>query len=348
MAGNTPTYTRQFWAKSEPRHGHPKRIHLLEHHLADVGACFETLLAQPTIRQRVAHSGGLNSLDKVTAARLALFAALHDIGKVNIGFQTQIWRDDDFPRGQGRPNRAGHYHELSPVMRGEDRATAEWFFENLGWWWDATESWDDCGGETVCALFIAALSHHGRPLQLEGRLNANSRLWDQLGELNPAQAIRYIGGLAQRWFPDAFIEGAPPLPSVPEFQHMFLGLCTLADWIGSNEDWFPFCDETKDDYMDQARRQARQAIQAAGLDVKRQREQFAGAPDFAALFPNTEGHPNAIQKALNEMPMRERLVIIESETGSGKTEAALWRFARMYEADLVEGLVLRSSHQGRR
>ncbi|CAI8057916.1 CRISPR-associated endonuclease/helicase Cas3 [Geodia barretti] len=29
---------------------------------------------------------------------------------------------------------------------------------------------------------------------------------------------------------------------------------------------------------------------------------------------------------------------IESETGSGKTEAALWRFAHMYEAGLVDGL----------
>ena len=36
--------------------------------------------------------------------------------------------------------------------------------------------------------------------------------------------------------------------------------------------------------------------------------------------------------------MSERLVIVESETGSGKTEAALWRFARMYEAELVDGL----------
>ena len=32
------------------------------------------------------------------------------------------------------------------------------------------------------------------------------------------------------------------------------------------------------------------------------------------------------------------MAIIESETGSGKTEAALWRFARMYEAGLVDGL----------
>ena len=45
---------------------------------------------QPTIRQRLALSGGLGDLDDATAARLARFAALHDIGKVNVGFQTQI------------------------------------------------------------------------------------------------------------------------------------------------------------------------------------------------------------------------------------------------------------------
>ena len=39
-----------------------------------------------------------------------------------------------------------------------------------------------------------------------------------------------------------------------------------------------------------------------------------------------------------DTPLDERLVIIESETGSGKTEAALWRFALMYQAKLVDGL----------
>ena len=37
-------------------------------------------------------------------------------------------------------------------------------------------------------------------------------------------------------------------------------------------------------------------------------------------------------------PLDERLAIVESETGSGKTEAALWRFARMYEKGLVDGI----------
>ena len=335
---SAPSYTRRFWAKAQPyRQQGPERIHLLEHHLADVGACFEALLAQPNIRQRLARCGGMDSLDDATAARLALFAALHDTGKVNVGFQTRIWRDEDFPAGQRRPGRAGHYHELAPVMLGENTDTTEKFFGSLDWWWDATESWDDCDGETVCALFIAALSHHGQPLQLEGGLNHNSRLWTGIGGLDPFAQLRRIGELARRWFPAAWESGGRRLPSKPEFQHHFLGLCTLADWIGSNEEWFPFCGEPRDDYIELARQQAGRAVGDIGLDVRRQREQFAGVPEFPVLFPHIDA-PNAIQQAAADTPLDEPLVIIESETGSGKTEAALWRFARMYDAGLVDGL----------
>ena len=90
-----PLYTDRPWAKAD--RDNPGRIHLLAHHLADVGACFEQRRRQPAIHRRLAYSGGLERLDETTAARLAVFAALHDIGKVNAGFQTQIWRQEDWP-----------------------------------------------------------------------------------------------------------------------------------------------------------------------------------------------------------------------------------------------------------
>ena len=335
-----PDYTRRFWAKAFPyRKRGPERIHLLEHHLADVGACFEALLNQPTIQDRLRHSGGMGRLDDATAARLALFAALHDVGKVNMGFQTQIWQDSDIPSGR-RPtvfHRVGHYNELVPVMNGDDNTTTRKFFDALGWWWDAIESWDNQGGKTVCALFVASLSHHGQPLQLEGNLSPNPRLWNSCRGLDPIEGVRRIGELARKWFPAAFGDGASQLPTSPEFQHMFLGLCTLADWIGSKEEWFPFCGEPQNDYMETvARKQAREAVSAIGLDLGKQRAGLAGGlPSFPALFGFSH---NAIQQAVTETPLDENLVIVESETGSGKTEAALWRFARMYESGLVDGL----------
>ncbi len=330
-----PAYTRLFWAKTYPsRQQGPKRIHLLEHHLADVGACFEKLLQQPTIHQRLARSAGRDHLDDTTAARLAILAALHDIGKVNVGFQARIWCQEDL-RSKRKPQRTGHTSDLAPVLTGADEATAGWFFPALGW--DDVLSWDGDGGVTVCAMFVAALSHHGLPLRLHDDRQRNPAVWRSFGNLDPRRCVERIGKLVRDWFPAAFIPEAPPLSSEPSFQHHFLGLCTLADWIGSDEHYFPYRDRPDDSYIHVARERASRAIRAIGLDISDQRQSFPALPDFPALF-DIDHPPNAIQRAAKDIPLDQPLVIIESETGSGKTEAALWRFARMYEQKLVDGL----------
>ena len=337
MSHSLKVYIHRFWGKSD--RGNPERIHLLEHHLADVGACFEALMRQPLIRRRLAHTAGWDDIDDVTAARLCVFAALHDVGKVNIGFQAQIWRPDDWLPGQRPPPRAGHTLDLTPVLNGDDRATSSWFYDALGWWWDATESWDDCGGETVCGLLVATLSHHGTPLQLDSGRSEHPRLWRRYGELDPQEQVPRIGRLVREWFPEAFAEGGRALPSAPRFQHHFLGLCNLADWIGSNEQWFKYVDEPRDHYIDTARSIAAGAVKSVGLDIAEQRAAMhgTGVPGLASMFPHIT-QANAIQQAVRDAPIDQRLIIIESETGSGKTEAALWRFATLYEADLVDGL----------
>ncbi len=332
---DAPAYTRLFWAKSDRQA--PERIHLLEHHLADVGTCFEALLDQPTIRGRLARTANRDHLDDATAARLAVFAALHDIGKANVGFQAQIWRPEDLA-GQRKPSRTDHTLDLKPVLMWEDETTAGWFFPALGWVDDVLE-WDDKGGVTACALFVAALSHHGEPLNLHDSRSSNPPVWRSYGDLDPRRCVARIGQLVRQWFPAAFHSGAPPLPCAPAFQHMFLGLCNWADWIGSDEDWFPYCDRPDDNYIATARERAKRAIESIGLKLSDQRNGFAGVPGFGELFDIPGGStPNAIQETAQRTPLEQQLVIIESETGSGKTEAALWRFARMYERRLVDGL----------
>ena len=341
MKMTQPVYAYRHWAKSD--RAEPERIHLLEHHLADVGACFEALLEQPTIRKRMAHAGGRDDLDPATMARLCVFAALHDIGKLNIGFQAQVWQPEAL-RGKRRPRRAGHDDDLTPVIRTDNRdwETANWFFSALNldkmmtsWRWDADE------GSTVSGLLVATFSHHGTPLQIASTMGKNSKIWQGFGELSPRDCAERIGGLLREWFPQAFGTDAPPLPSAPAFQHMFLGLCTLADWIGSNERWFEYVDTPQDGYIDIARENAKRAIAHIGLNISEQRQTQAdiALPGFKDLF-GIDDAPNAIQQAAvgQHAPLEERVVVIESETGSGKTEAALLRFARMYERGLVDGI----------
>ena len=78
---NSPAYTSHHWAKSD--RAHPERIHLLEHHLADVGACLEALLEQPTILRRLTASAGVARLNEATKARLCVFAAQVAVGTVD-------------------------------------------------------------------------------------------------------------------------------------------------------------------------------------------------------------------------------------------------------------------------
>ena len=335
---STPWYTRLFWAKSWPaRQRGPDRVHLLEHHLADVGACLEALLAQPTIRQRLANTAGREELDDTTVGRLCVFAAIHDIGKVNIGFQTQVWKPGDVG-GNRRFQRTGHTLDMVPVLNGDDEHAYRWFFGALGW--SELVGWDDQDGGVVSDLLIATLSHHGLPLSLDGGPAPNPEVWRPLGGLDPESYVRRVGELIRGWFPAAWDTTAPPLPAEPSFQHMFLGLCTLADWLGSNEHWFPYRSEPDAAYIDSSRDRARRAVTECGLDVQDQRRAVndrGQLPSFTELFGYPT--PNAIQRqAALETPLDKRLVVLESETGSGKTEAALWRFARLYETNQVDGL----------
>ena len=343
-------YTRHHWAKSD--RGRPGRIHLLEHHLADVGACFEALLQQQTIRRRLAGAGKRDDLDKSTVARLCTLAALHDIGKVNMGFQTRIWANEHLTEGRlpASFHHVGHTTDIVPVLKEHgDTETSDWFFPSLGFDRGLSDSdtgileWDRDDGLTVCGLFVASLSHHGAPLNLEQNLTKNTRAWQPFEGLDPRRCVERVGHLVRQWFPEAFTRDAPPLPSAAAFQHQFLGLCILADWIGSNEEWFNYMGKPDENYIEHARKQAAAAVKEIGLDIAQQRFSFGSMPpktDFARLFviPGA-APPKAIQRqAALETPLKEQLVIIESETGSGKTEAALWRFARMYQEELVDGL----------
>ena len=99
--------------------------------------------------------------------------------------------------------------------------------------------------------------------------------------------------------------------------------------------------------MDEARKNARVAMQAIGLDLNEQRLEFTGAPGFGALFPLVNHSPNAIERAAAEgTSADERLVIVEGEPpaaalvsyganekgltpvswrgGAGKEEVAAW------------------------
>ena len=224
----------EYWAKYCQATG---EIHRLEHHLADVGAVMETLLEIPSIRQSAAKAGQLAELNPAVAARLCVFAALHDIGKANLWFQAKATR---------RSSTASHTKDMMQLLNGQDIDNQERLMQAVPWLNDAMADWDANDGGTVCGLIIAMLSHHGKPEQLHNRHQSRSNHWEDRQSSHrqqPFEKMREIAAQIEHWFPAAFRQDGTVLPSNPEFQHYFLGLLMLADWIGSDTRWFPFQSE---------------------------------------------------------------------------------------------------------
>ncbi|WP_244158547.1 CRISPR-associated helicase Cas3' [Caballeronia fortuita] len=110
----------------------------------------------------------------------------------------------------------------------------------------------------------------------------------------------------------------------------------LADWLGSDVCFFEYSKPGSARTLEDALVRASKAVSAIGLDTSGLRTQLIrDGFSFKSAFGIDMPHP--AQSALGEDGLGP-LLILESETGSGKTEAALWRFAKLFEAGKVDSL----------
>jgi CRISPR-associated endonuclease/helicase Cas3 len=293
--------------------------------MIDVAACFECLSSCHSIRRAMEKVAG-RELDERDIARLAVLVFLHDLGKANSGFQAKRWKNkQDIPHEW--PHHAGHGIEAVKLFYEPlARQPIELLIEQICTWGDASEP-----------LLIASISHHGRPIK-DNPGDWNKNIWKQVaGAYDPATVLCDIGKRAEAIYPQAFESGGKPLPDAPAFGHLFAGLVQLADWLGSDTDFFPFSKEGEDRAIT-AKEKAREAISVIGLDAEDWRSKLNDRlPNFADTFGITE--PRPIQAAMGDDQLElGPLVILESETGSGKTEAALWRFVHLFRAGAVDSL----------
>lgn len=270
-----------FWAKTLPD-GQPG-ISVCGHCL-NVGCVAEALIAALPESVRALLPPGATTL-----------AALHDVGKITPGFQQKC------PAWMIRYN-------FPPQAAETDHAkVSQWFLQQCL----------QNDARKIKRWLMAIGAHHGQskgswiyPVTLRGTTgtaawqNARQQLADDL-EAFFGEALR--AKLLQR--------NTPPDDAV---LGMFAGLVAVADWIGSNEDFFsPLPDKSV--ITSEARRSAAaKAISAIGLDVA----PTARTTDFPSLFPLLRS-ANALQKLAAEHCGQPGLWIIEASMGCGKTEAAL-------------------------
>ena len=285
--------------------------------MADVAACFEVLVSLPTIRERLERSAQTR-LSSIIIARLGVLAFLHDAGKLHPGFHAKRW-----PQGLWKGKVCGHVAEGASIFdaHGPAEIAAHLCLDDLRDW-----------GVDINLLY-ASLSHHGRPLKIN---HVAESPWYRVDGYDPVAAAAELGTMMRRWFPAAFVQTEEPLPATEDFQHYFCGLVSLADWIGSDRRIFEFVEMLDPDYMIKARERAYQAALKIGLDISALKIDIKGRATFRVLAGFENPRPQQQQAA--EYPLDERLIILEAETGSGKTEAALWRFARLLEAGCVDSL----------
>lgn len=317
-----------FWGKLEQdAEGRVIAWHPVVGHCADVSACAEALLQQTLLRRRLARLADREDLDEVDVARLSALTALHDIGKFNLGFQR---KGDPEPR-----DTAGHVAEVLALFGSgypdEKKLFAQLPVDDLLRWCENSE------GEGAFQLLTASIGHHGRPVRW-GECGPNPALWQTHGSLDPFAGIGSLSASVRGWFPRAFEAARGDLPSTPAFQHGFAGLVMLADWLGSDRVSFPFAEDLGD-RMPFARERAREAVRAIGLDARGARASLGlELPGFDRISQYAPHEAQRRTMALDRPP-QGGLTILESETGSGKTEAALGRFLQLFHAGLVDGMV---------
>lgn len=278
----------------------------------DVAAVFAALCRLPVIDKHLDRLAGRKLL-AADIDRLAALVYLHDLGKLMPGFQAKARPDLRCPANVNHSSAGALLLGCAFTIPGHPLCSVAQVIN--GW------------GEAVEELMMAIFAHHGRPISPMSGDDPRA-----VAGYDMATAIRDYLGLWTRAFPG--LHGGDPLPGRPGFVHMIAGLAALADWIGSDRRFFAFVARPGPDYPEHARRCAGEALRTIGLD----RNGTSPATDFASIAGGAFA-PRAAQRMVGAAdPHASPLLILEAETGSGKTEAAIWRFALLHAAGLVSGL----------
>ncbi len=280
MNENTHDALPLFWAKTiRHANGADEPGISVFGHCLNVGTVFEAIITRLPPAAAAMLPGGSRVL-----------AALHDIGKISLGFQAKCpaWLAAQSFDADTRSNVAyscsdhslvGQYH-LQELLRKT---------RSHGW-----------------AVAIGA--HHGRP---KGRTIQAPR--EALAEWAAAHRDRVTAELVAIFGPPP-AHGPAPLADGRDDPALWLlaGLVTVADWIGSNEAFFsPAQHGTPAETRISAARALHQIGWPGGGLVPRPFDEIF-------LFP-----PNPLQAAVVASVDTPALVIIEAPMGRGKTEAAL-------------------------
>jgi CRISPR-associated endonuclease/helicase Cas3 len=300
-----------FWGKAREGGG---AAHPLLAHCLDVAAV--AVLSAPA---------GLG----IDPRAVGFLVALHDVGKFSRPFQAkarEFWPDalgSYVPAPPGPAHDVVGAHLLSrPLAADLDDLMPPTGGNTRGW----TPS-------TRMHVWRALEGHHGRP--------------PAPGDVSDKVVCNACVDSARTFLADLRSVFNPPVWRRPVSERDVIllswrlaGLTTLADWVGSNVEWFPYVESIGDPsayFWGRALPQAAAALAAAGLSATRA-SAFTG---LRGLFPGpgiTDLTPVQKWAETVELPDGPVLAVIEDQTGSGKTEAAMCLTHRLMASGRSNGV----------
>ncbi|WFE59286.1 CRISPR-associated helicase Cas3' [Micromonospora sp. WMMD712] len=304
---------RSVWGKTDRRGTSPVGWLPLWRHLADTadvtGELWDHWLGR-AVRRRVADELPGGDADARTLA--VWIAGVHDIGKATPAFACQAYALADRMRDHG----LGYHRDLIRAdRRYAPHATAGHIV--LADWLDQ-QGWTD---PHPYAVIVGG--HHGVPPTDEGLRDVQVRphlLGDPTWQRVQQELLTWMAersGAGER-----LVEWSGVALSQP-VQAALTGLVIVADWIASNEDFFPYVLDSTDEGR------LRSGWELLDLPVPWQPVAPPSAVDelFAARFALPAGAvPRPVQRTVAKlaatMPV-PGMMIVEATMGEGKTEAAL-------------------------
>ena len=289
----------RYWGKAKANDDTGAQYHLLPYHCLDVAAVVDVWLSKSRTLLKQI-SRQINMTEQEARSIVLFYVLLHDLGKFDARFQN--FREDI------RVILQGDKFEVEPEKYAHGSHGYLHFIQVYGHN-DAMK---------------AVAGHHGH---CDTSIDRNLIDPDADEEL-----ICFDKKARQEWIEFSLQwTGLTEVPNVGEIP-MLAGLCSVADWVGSSLTNFTTePSHNLDDYYQQALPRAEAALNDAGLS-----SQLDGS-GFDFLFsPYT---PRGIQSLLPQMPLEAGLTIVESDTGSGKTEFALAYASMLIEKNLADGIV---------
>ena len=314
-----------FWGKAQPIDpDQGPEWHPLPFHCLDVAAVGEVLLNR--------NQGISSSLSRLlslppdqTVGLVSFLLCMHDIGKFAKKFQAKAL--GHFPKCfPDDPAQIRSYYDHAAGGLRLFRNDPDLFCLPSVTDTRARRAWEP--------LISAVVGHHGVPPQVPFNDGIATLRRDFGG--TGIEAAREFAKSARGLFavPPAFQPTAQP--NMRRASFALAGLAVLADWIGSNQKWFRYCSPDAmsiKDYWERAKKRAETAVKRSGVLPANAAE---GVNYDTLIGDHDEISPMQAWAESVEIPSGPTLFIIEDETGSGKTEAALMLAHRLMTADRKE------------